>query len=264
MKQKTMITRLGTLLLLGNGINLLCVTTGHALELAASLQWSKRVELATPVSGVIKSVQANIGDRVKQGDVLVKLDERNYAAALEMARAKVKSLDEKRKEAKRQLDRAQELYNRTVLSEHELQTAKNGKVEADSDYATAKSELVSAEFNLEYTILRAPFDAVVLQRNAEVGQTVVSQLKPEVLFILGSAGEMIARGLIAQSDLNGSLQGRSASVNVTGKRYEGKVRHVGLEPMQTDKQGIYYEIAVVFNPGERILRAGQQVTISLP
>lgn len=264
MKQQHMITRLAALLALGGSINLLYVTASQALEIQAGLQWSKRVELATPVSGVIKSVEANIGDRVKQGDILIKLDERNYVADLEMARARVKSLDEKRKEAGRQLDRAQELYNRTVLSEHELQTAKNAKVEADSDYATAKAQLVTAEFNLEYTTIRAPFDAVVLQRNAEVGQTVVSQLKPETLIILGSAGEMIARGLIAQGDLNGQLQGRPATVIVDDKKFDGKVRHIGLEPVTTDKQGIYYDIVVVFNPGDRILRAGRQVTIELP
>jgi multidrug efflux system membrane fusion protein len=240
------------------------IGTVNALEISASLHWSKRVELATPVSGVIKSVEVNTGDRVKQGDVLLKLDDRNYTAALLRARARVKDLVEKHKEAQRELKRAQELYDRTVLSEHDLQTAKNNKVAADSEYETAKSELVSAELNLEYTSIRAPFAALVISVNAESGQTVVSQLKPETLVTVAAAGEMIARGQIEQSQLNGPLQGRPAEVLIAGVRYDGKVKYVGLEPVKTDKQGIYYDIAVVFNTGQRILRAGQQVTIKLP
>lgn len=236
----------------------------HAMDIQASLHWSKRVELGTPVSGVIKSVEVHSGDRVKLGDLLVKLDDRNYAAALLKARAREKDLAEKRKEAKRQLSRAQELYDRTVLSEHDLQTAKNNKVAADSEYETAKSELVTAELNLEYTSLRAPFDALVINRNAELGQTVVSQLKPVTLITVAAAGEMLARGHIEQSMLDGQLQGRPAEVVVAGVRYTGKIKYIGLEPVKTDKQGIYYEIAVVFNTGQRILRAGQQVTIKLP
>lgn len=235
----------------------------YALDIPASLHWSKRVELGTPVSGIIKTVVANIGDKVNKGDVLIKLDDRKYVAALNKAKARVKDLNEKHKEAKRELDRALELYDRTVLSDHDLQTAKNAKVAADSEYATANAELVTAKLNLEYASIRAPFKALVLQRKAELGQVVVSQLKPETLITIAAAGEMIARGYIEQGDLNGQLRGHSATVIVAGKHYAGKVKHVGLEPVKLDKRGIYYEIDIVFNIGERILRAGQQVTIKL-
>ncbi len=264
MKRKTMNNRtfLATAMLMV--ISLLAAKVAMALDIDARLHWSKRVELGTSVNGVIKTVLVNTGDKVKQGDILLKLDDRQYVAALSRATARVKDLNEKRKEAKRELDRAKELYDRTVLSDHDLQTAKNNKVAADSEYETAKSQLVTAELNLEYTAIRAPFDAFVIKRNAEVGQTIVSELKPETLVIVAAAGEMIARGQIEQANLNGQLQGRPAEVLVAGIRYDGKVKHVGLEPVKTDKQGIYYEIAVVFNTGERTLRAGQQVTIKLP
>ena len=250
--------------LLASVIQLSATATAHALDIPATLHWSKRVELGTPVSGIIKSIAVETGDRVEKDALLIKLDDRNFVAALNKARASVKDLNERRIEAKRELDRAQELYKRPVLSDHDLQTAKNAKVAADSEYESAKAALVKAELDLEYTSIRAPFNAYVLQRNAEVGQTVVSQLKPEILITVAAAGEMLARGYIEQGDLNGSLRGRPAKVAAAGITFDGQVRHAGLEPVKTDKQGIYYEIVVVFNTGERILRAGQQVTIKLP
>jgi len=264
MKYQTLMYRLTHMFITGSAISLLSIPLAHALDVPATLHWSKRVELGTSVSGVIKTVAANPGDKVSKGDSLIKLDDRHYAAALSKARARVKDLGEKRKEAKRELDRAQQLYDRTVLSDHELQTAKNARVAAESDYETARAERVTAELNLEYTDIRAPFNAFVLQRNVEVGQTIVSELKPEILVIIAAAGEMIARGYIAQKDLNGLSRGQAVSVVVAGLNYDAKIKHVGLEPVKSDKQGIYYEIDIVFNTGERLLRAGQKVTIKLP
>ncbi len=264
MTDQSLFHRVTTLFIVGSAISLLPISVAHALDIPGSLHWSKRVELAMPVSGVIKTVLVNISDQVKQGDSLIKLDDRNYVAALSKAKARMNDLNEKRKEAKRQLDRAQELYDRTVLSDHDLQTAKNIRLAADSDYEVARAGQVNAELNLEYTNIRAPFDALVLQRNAEVGQTVMSQLKPETLIILAAAGEMIARGYIEQHDFDGQLRGRPATVTVAGKSYDGKVKHVGLEQVKLDKQGIYYALDIVFNTGSRILRSGQQVTIKLP
>lgn len=262
MKHQNLFYRITARVMLVCVANLLAIAPSHALDIPASLHWSKRVELATPVSGIIKSVMVNSGDKVEKDTILLKLDDRQYAAALSQARARVKDLSERRIEAKRELDRALELYDRTVLSDHDLQTAKNAKLAADSDYEAAKAELVTAELNLEYASIRAPFKALVLQRNAEIGQTVVSQLKPETLVILAAAGEMLARGYIEQGELNGPVQGDSATIVVAGKPYNGKVKHVGLEPVKRDKQGVYYEIDIMFNTGDRILRAGQQATIN--
>ncbi|MDH5409014.1 MAG: efflux RND transporter periplasmic adaptor subunit [Gammaproteobacteria bacterium] len=245
-------------------INIVTLSAAQALEISATLHWSKRVELGTPVNGVIKEVNVDIGQRIAKDTVLVSLDARGYRAAQSKARANVKHLKEAWLEAKRERDRAKELYERTVLSDRDLQLALNALTSAESAHLTAKAELVQAELNLEYSSLRAPFDAIVLKRNAEVGQTVVSELKPEVLVVIAASDQMIARGLISASHLNGDIHGQSATVKVDGLSYQGKVKHIGLEPVNTGKQDKHYEIEIVFTTGQRILRAGQQATINLP
>lgn len=264
MQHYRLVYRITMMVLLGCVINLSAIADVQAQDIPATLYWSKRVELGTPVSGIIKSVAADTGDKVEKGALLIKLDDRKFAAAFDKAKAGVKDMNEKRIEAKRELDRALELYDRTVLSDHELQIARNARVAADSEYESARAALVKAELDLEYTAIRAPFNAYVLRRDAEPGQTVVSQLKPEPLITLAAAGEMLARGYIEQGELDGPLRGRAAKVVVAGISYDGRIKYIGLEPVKTDKQGIYYILEVVFNTGERMLRAGQQVTIKLP
>lgn len=245
-------------------ILLLSSSYSYALDIPAALHWSKRVELGTPVNGIITQVNVNIGQRVEKNTVLVKLDARGFDAAKTKVQAKVKNLKQVYLEAKRQQDRAQELYDRTVLSDHDLQVAKNALTAAQSDYKTAQADLIQADLDLEYSTLRAPYNAIILKRNAEVGQTVVSELKPETLIVIAAGDQMIAKGQIAQQHLNGELHDQPATVVIDGLSYQGKVKHVGLEPVKQDKQGTWYEIEVEFNIGQRTFRAGQQAKIILP
>ena len=236
-----------------------------ALELEARLAWSQRVELAMPVSGVIKKVSVNVGDRVKKNTPLVELDDRVYRAAVKKAWALIKDLDERQKEAARELDRAQQLYDGTMLSEHELQMAKNAKVSAEARFQSAKAELVQAQLDLEYATLRAPFDALILQRHAEVGQTVVSQLQPQTLIVLAAADRMLAIGHIPQQQLEGDMRDKPAMIRVDNQSRQGRIKSISLEPIPRgkDKAGDY-EIMIEFNTDGMSLRAGQKAVIDLP
>ncbi|MGD8926538.1 MAG: biotin/lipoyl-binding protein, partial [Thioalkalispiraceae bacterium] len=97
-----------------------------AQEYDATLHWYQKTELGTVVSGIVKNVYVNVGDIVKKGDKLLQLDDSVSKAHVVEYRAKLQSAEEELKEAERERDRALELYDRTVLSQHELQVAKNG------------------------------------------------------------------------------------------------------------------------------------------
>ena len=132
-------------------------------QVDAVVDWAQRVDLTIPVSGVVTKVSVNTGQIVKKGQVLVELDARVFNASLRQASANVKSLAATYAEIKRELARAQELYDRTVLSDHELQVAKNNEIKAKSDLEIAKSDSVKAQVNLEYSSLVAPFDSIILK-----------------------------------------------------------------------------------------------------
>jgi len=145
-----------------------------AEEFAATLQWSKRVELSTPVSGVVQKVFAAPGVIVAKGEVLVQLDSRSYQADLKFAKANLANADAISQEAKRELYRQNDLYERTLLSEHDLQVAKNNFTSAQSRFFQAQSSLTKSKLNLEYSAVRAPFNALVIITSAVLGQFVVS------------------------------------------------------------------------------------------
>jgi len=91
---------------------------------SAVLQWQRTVSMSTPVSGVVVKVEAQVGARVDKGQVLLKLDDRARIARVNALQAKLKSAKNNRDESIREMERTQELYDRTLISEHELQLAR--------------------------------------------------------------------------------------------------------------------------------------------
>ena len=232
-----------------------------AEEFEATLGWSKRVELSTPVNGMVQKVFADPGKIVAKGDVLVQLDPRSFKADLKYAKARYKNTDGQSQEAKRELDRQTDMYDRTMLSDHELQVAKNNFTAALSEYQQAQSSLTKAKLNLEYSAIRAPFNAVVISSSAVKGQVVASEVTPPVLVIVAEAKRMLARFYVTADKINNFVINQGAKVNVAGQSFQGKIFNIALEPDSLKPD--HYVIEVIFDSKDKLLRAGLKGTVDL-
>lgn len=243
----------------------LAAGTVQAAEIPAVLQWSQRVELSTPVSGVVQAVNVAVGERVRQGQVLLRLDERIYVGRVDEAAAMVARNKEDAIEAQRELKRVQELYDRTVISVSELEQAKLRQARAAAQLKESQARQRQALKNREDTLLRAPFDAVVVARQVEPGQAVAATLQPQSLLVVARAGEMLARAQVQETLLVNLKVGQEIEVGVGKQRFRGKIRTMGLEPTTRDKSGLpLYPLDVIFVPAEMQLRAGAGAILTLP
>ena len=235
-----------------------------AAEVNGRLEWAQRVVLGVPVSGVISEVSVQPGDRVEAGSALLKLDARGFQARVLAAKAKVEGLRPAHDEAQRELERAEELYERMLMSDHELMEAKIAFGRADAEFRRAEAELVDAEMALQYSEIRAPFPAVVLLRHGQVGQTVANQLQSVALLELAEAGRMAAQAQVGYAQVTRLKKGAKVAVSTGGKRYDGVVESLGAEPAAQGKEGPLYSVRVVFETNGRLLRAGQPAKLDLP
>ncbi len=232
-----------------------------AEELSGTTTWVNRVELSTPVAGVIIQVSAAADQRLKQGQVLLSLDQRPFEYRIRGLQAKIDKLQVLRDEMQAELKRAMELYERTLLSDHELELAKIDAVSADADYRLAQSELSTAQLDKEYSTLRAPFDAVVLKRYAEKGQVVSSpELMPQVLFVLASSEKMKVQTTLDGNAVLGLKKGQAVKVQIGEIIFEGSISVLGLEP-GTDTGA--YPLEVEFETSGRLIRAGRKAKLIL-
>ncbi len=157
-----------------------------AQEYSVNLKPGRQLTLGTLVSGIVREVKVQPGQVVEQGDVLLKLDQREFRAQLNRAKALVARANSLFEEAKREEERAEELYDRTLLSDHELQKARIGRLEAESRKYDAGADLVQAKLNLERSAITAPADGRVLEVLAWPGQLLQNSLEIQPLVIFAA------------------------------------------------------------------------------
>ncbi len=250
---------------LSSALVLICLcAVANALELNAELAWADRVTLSVPVSGVIEQVLVQPGAAVNANQTLLSLDSRQAKAHLAAANSAVKRLDLQRAEAEREWDRARELFDRTVLSERELQLAEIGLAQADADYQAAQAAQVDATVALEVHTLKAPFAAWVLAVPAAAGQAVINAQQATPLLTLVARERMRAHALIDVEQANALKIDAAVVVQVGQQRFDAKIAQIGLAPMATQRPAQYL-LEVEFNiPTAASLRAGQSAVLELP
>lgn len=232
-----------------------------AAQWEGRLDWSQRTELGTAVSGVVDAVMVAPGERVKKGKLLLKLEQSALRARLDKSRAEMKHRKLLREEASRELERSQELYARTLLADHDLNLAKIAYAEADAAYQASRADTREAEEELVQSQLKAPFDAMIIASHVRAAETVISRCQAPTLLTLAAAGQMEALIAVGGDDLSGLKIGQAATVDVSGKRYEGKIVSIGYEPENRDNNP-RYPVTVRF-PTKTFLRAGQPAMVNI-
>ena len=240
---------------------LLCLlpAMAPAEEFPAVLDWSQRAVLSMPVSGVISKVRVHPGQQVQAGQVLVELDQRPFTIAVRETQAQVHKQLLQRDEARRQLQRTRELYDRRVIAEHDLQLEEIASAAAESDYASAVAARDSARLQLEYSTLTAPFAGIVTEVPVTSGMTVVNTQQATPLVTLVQNRPMYARVQLPGAMLDGLQPGHAATVIVKDARFHATLERAAAEPDSSGR----YALAFSFDPGATPLDAGLTARVEI-
>lgn len=235
-----------------------------AEDLPAQLDWGRHLVIATPESGLVQRVAVSAGDKVQAGQELLRLDSRALEAHLAEAGAGVEEAEVRLAEAERERDRTRELYDRTLLAEHELQLAHIALAESRTRLMAARARQAELQQRRDQRILRAPWDGRVVVAMVQPGQAVVSHERPMPLLELVQEGQWLARAELTPETLQRIQPGMSLEVLVAGQRYDAKVQTLGWQPLAGEGPP-RYALAVAFAaPAERNLRPGMAASIRLP
>ncbi|MBB4144253.1 efflux RND transporter periplasmic adaptor subunit [Rhizobium rhizoryzae] len=160
-------------------------------------------ELSFKVSGRVISREVNVGDRVKAGDLLARLDSTEQSADLESAKAAVASQEATLRMASSVLARRKALTQTGALSQQDLDSAIQQFQSAQNDLDAAKARLDVATDTLRQTELRADADGTITVRGIEVGQVVQPSTS---VFTLAHDGARDAAFNVQESVLTGNRQ----------------------------------------------------------
>jgi RND family efflux transporter MFP subunit len=131
-------------------------------------------EVSAAVNGPVAWISPSLvaGGYFKQGDTILRIDNRDYQTALEKTQAAKKQAEAEASHAARELERLTDLAKKKLASDSQLQDIKRAADVAAARLLNAEADLHQAQLNLARTELKAPFDAIVEVRNIELGQNV--------------------------------------------------------------------------------------------
>lgn len=156
----------------------------ETFSVAGIVEAAASVEMKTKASGTIGRIAVAEGDRVKEGMMLLELENKRERALIELARAKVQSAQASIEERKIALQSGQKELQRKeimkdVIPRKELENALDNVLQheaavavRESEFQVAVAELNLREAELENTFIRAPFNGVVTEIYVEEGETV--------------------------------------------------------------------------------------------
>jgi HlyD family secretion protein len=146
----------------------------------------RKAAVSTKATGRLEWLGVQEGTRVKEGEVIARLENLDVSAARDSAlanaaaaRANLEQGDAEMRDADSSYKRAQDLYEKKFISESSLDTARARYDKAKASISSLKASIGVAEANarqagvsVEQTLIRAPFNGIVLTKNANVGDII--------------------------------------------------------------------------------------------
>ena len=133
--------------------------------------WNK-MNITPDVGGKIAKIYVEEGDRVQQDQLLAELDTRAIRLQLEQARAGLAVAEANQKDAQRNMERMERLKLENAVSEQQYEQLKLAFDAADAQLQQARASQNLANYNLDVSIMKAPFAGVIASKNADVGDVI--------------------------------------------------------------------------------------------
>ncbi|KJN03284.1 macrolide transporter [Klebsiella aerogenes] len=230
----------------------------------------RKVDVGAQVSGQLKTLRVNIGDKVQKDQLLGVIDPeqaenqiKEVDATLMELRAQLKQAQAERKLAQVTLARQQQLAQRQLVSRQDLDTAATDVAVKEAQIGTIEAQikrnqatLDTAKTNLDYTRILAPMSGEVTQITTLQGQTVIATQQAPNILTLADLSTMLVKAQVSEADVIHLKPGQKAWFTVLGDpltRYEGTLKDILPTPEKVNDAIFYYARFEVPNP-QGILR----------
>ena len=217
-------------------------------------------ELAFRIGGKVIERLVEAGERVRKDQPLARLDPQDVRLQLEGMRAQVAAAEANLRVARAEHERYKTLMERQLASRSQFDASENALRSAEARLRQARAEFDVASNQVEYAVLRANRDGVVMQRRVEVGQVIAAG---QTAFVLAADGEREVAINLPEQALERYSLGQQVSVELwsqPGKRYPGRIRE--LSPA-ADQQSRTYSARVAFDDAEVPVELGQSALVSI-
>jgi macrolide-specific efflux system membrane fusion protein len=234
------------------------------------LEAKQYVDVGTQVSGQIRKLHVDIGDTVKQGELLAEIDPRVYQAQVEANEARLNSLRAQLNQQKAQLTLAEQnlkrnrdLFAVNAVSQQALQETESQAAVAKAQVASIQAQIQETESNikgnqtnLSFTKIYAPMTGTVTTRPAREGQTLNANQSAPTILQIANLDTMTVRAQVAEADVTKLKQGMPVYFTTLGnteRRWQGTVRQILPAPQIANEVVLYDVLIDVKNEGRQLM-----------
>jgi HlyD family secretion protein len=238
-------------------------------QASGTVQPDTTVEVKSKASGEILQLNAETGEVVKRGALLVRIDPRNARNTLAQAQADLDVAKAKLANATSQKSRAEELFKTLSITQQEHEQALLDYADARSAVVRAQVAVDNARIQLEDTDVRAPITGTILQKDVERGQVIASAVTNvsggTTLMKMADLNQVQVRTLVDETDIGKVQPGQRATVTVDAfptRPFSGTV--LKIEPQaQTEQNVTMFPVLVRIDNREGLLRPGMNSEVEI-
>jgi HlyD family secretion protein len=228
-----------------------------------------KVEIRSKASGQILELNFEEGSYVKKGDLLAALDQTTTKNDFEQAKADLATAQQQLSQAENATRRAQQLYEKKLISDQDLDQSKLDLVKAQSQLVRATAALSSAEEKLRDTRILAPISGIILSRSVDRGQIIASALSNvgggTALATVANMDEVHIEANVDEVDIGKVAVGQRAKVVADAfpdDTFHGKV--IRIAPLGKTQQNVTtFSVVILVKNVAGKLKAGMSASVGI-
>jgi len=237
----------------------------ESVTATGTLESVTSVDVGTQVTGIIDKIYVDYNSQVTQGQLIAEIEKTLLESELKSADANMESARLKYEYDRTNYLRDKQLHDKQLISDYEFDTSENQYRMSKTAYEKSQADRVKAAKNLNYAEIYAPIDGVVISRDVEVGQTVVSSMTVANLFTIADLENMQVVADVDEADIGQVKTGQTVTFTVDAfpdDKFEGTVTQVRLNPT-TESNVVTYEVIVAAPNPELKLIPGLTANVTI-
>ncbi len=215
--------------------------------------------LSFRVGGKIIKRNVDIGESVKQGQILASLDPTDYKLSADSANAQLASAKSNYVTQKANLERYKQLLQQNFVSQAQYDTQKAQFDSAKAQYEQAQNQLSNSDNQVQYTTLKAPSDGVITSINMDAGQVVTTGQTVATMAVSGNKEVEVE---LPEVQINNYKVGMPAQVKIwaTDQIYQGKIRSIN---QASDQQTRTFTARIVITNPDNNIKYGMASDVTI-
>lgn len=180
-------------------------------EFTGTVVADQQALISARLTARVAETLVHVGDHVKQGDILMRLESRDLDARVKQSEQALSSAQARLYAARKEYTRVDELVNQKLLSQSEYDKAESELKTAQANFRQAEAAVSEAQVTFGFSMITAPFDGVITKKNVNRGDTaapgmaLLSMYNPEQLQLEVNISEAQIRFINVGSKLDYQL-----------------------------------------------------------